>query len=91
MAEGPTWRVGFDAGGRWGTERMEFNGLQHRTEVIEGAFVAVHTDLEVPCGGWVFLAGARIEWDHTWMHQILQGLPENLQDLNCLVTLGLRY
>jgi hypothetical protein len=91
MGDGPTCRVGFDAGGRWGTEKMEFNGLQHRTEVIEGAFVAVHADVEVPCGGWVFVGGTRLEWDHTWMHQILQGLPENLQDLNLLVTLGIRY
>ena len=91
MAEGPTWRVGFDAGGRWGTERMEFNGLQHRTEVIEGAFVAVHTDLEVPCGGWIFVVGGRIEWDNTWMHTLLQDTPENLQNLNFLATVGVRY
>jgi hypothetical protein len=39
----------------------------------------------------VFVVGARIEYNYTWMHQILQGLPENLQELNGLVTLGVRY
>jgi hypothetical protein len=91
MGSGPNWRVGIDGGGRWGTEKMEFHEIKHRTEVIEGAFAAIHTDLEVPCGGWVFVVGARVEYDYTWMHQILQGIPENLQEFNGLVTLGLRY
>jgi hypothetical protein len=91
MADGPTWRVGIEGGGRWGSEKMEFQEIQHRTEVIEGLYAAISTDLEVPCGGWVFVVGARIEYDHTWMHQILQGAPENLQEINGLVTLGLRY
>jgi hypothetical protein len=91
MALGCNWRVGFDAGGRWGTEKMEFHEIKHRTEVIEGAFVAVHSDVEIPWGGWVFLVGGRVEWDNTWMHQILQGAPENLQNVNFLMTLGVRY
>jgi hypothetical protein len=91
MGDGPTWRVGFDVGGRWGTEKMEFHEITHRTEVIEAAFAAISTDLEVPCGGWVFVVGARVEYDHTWMHQILQGAPENLQEFNGLVTMGIRY
>jgi hypothetical protein len=91
MGDGPTWRIGIDGGGRWGTEMLQFHEIRHRTEVIEGAFASIHTDLEVPWGGWVFVAGARIEYDYTWMHQILQGLPENLQELNGLITLGVRY
>jgi hypothetical protein len=91
MGDGPTVRVGFDGGGRWGTERMDFHEIRHRTEVIEGAFAAIHADFECPWGGWVFVAGVRIEYDYTWMHQILQGLPEDLQEFNGLVTLGVRY
>jgi hypothetical protein len=91
MPGGPNWRVGIDVGGRYGTEKMNFHEFQHRTEVIEGAWAALHTDLEYPCGGVVVLVGGRVEWDNTWMHQILQDIPENLQNLNVLMTLGLRY
>ncbi len=91
MAPGCNWRVGFDAGGRWGTEKLRLHEIKHRTEVIEAAYVALHSDLEIPWGGWVFIVGERIEWDHTWMHQILQDHPENLQNINILMTLGVRY
>jgi hypothetical protein len=91
MGGGCNWRVGFDAGGRWGTEKMEFHEIQHRTEVIEAVFASVHSDLEIPCGGWVFIVGGRVEWDLTWMHTILQDIPENLQNINVLMTLGVRY
>jgi len=92
MQEGPTWRVGIDGGGRWGSEKMQFHELKHRTEVIEGLFASVHTDLEIPCGGWIFVVGGRIEWDYTWMHTILQDFPgQDLQNINVLMTLGVRY
>jgi hypothetical protein len=91
MQDGPNWRVGFDVGGRWGSESLQLHEIKHRTEVIEAVFASVHTDLEIPYGGWVFLIGGRVEWDNTWMHTILQGLPENLQNINLLMTLGVRY
>ncbi len=91
MGDGPTFRVGVDAGGRYGTEKMEFHEIKHRTEVIEGAYAAIHGDVEYPCGGWVFVAGVRVEFDYTWMHQILQGAPECIPELNGLVNVGLRY
>jgi hypothetical protein len=91
MPDGWNWRAGFDLGGRWGTEKLDLHEIKHRTEVIEALFLSVHTDLEIPCGGWVFIVGGRIEWDNTWMHQILQDLPENLQNINVLMTLGVRY
>jgi hypothetical protein len=91
MNDGPNWRIGIDGGGRWGTQKMEFHEIRHRTEVIEGAFFAIHSDLEVPCGGWLFVVGGRIEYSYTWMHSILQGAPENLQEFIGLVNLGVRY
>jgi hypothetical protein len=90
-AAGANWRVGFDAGGRYGTAKLELHEIKHRTEVIEGAFVAIHSDVEIPCGGWIAVIGGRLEWDHTWMHTLLQDTPENLQNLNLLMTLGIRY
>ncbi len=84
------WRVGVDLGGRWGSEKLELHEITHRTEVIEGLFAALHTDLEIPCGGWIFVIGARVEWGNTWMHTILQGAPEDLQNIDALVNLGVR-
>jgi hypothetical protein len=91
MNGGWNWRAGFDAGGRWGSAKLELHEIKHRTEVIEGAFVAVHSDLEIPCGGWIVVVGGRIEWDITWEHTLLQDTPEDLQNLNILMTLGVRY
>jgi hypothetical protein len=91
MSDEPNWRVGFDAGVRYGSAKLELHEIKHRTEVIEGAFLSVHTDLEVPCGGWVFVVGGRLEWGNTWMHTLLQDTPENVQDVNLLMTLGVRY
>jgi hypothetical protein len=85
------WRVGFDAGARWGSAKLELHEIRHRTEVVEGAFIALHSDLEVPYGGWLFVLGGRIEWDNTWMHTLLQDTPENLQSINLLMTAGVRY
>src|SRR5262249_14666197 len=42
------WRIGFDGGGRYGSARVELNELRHRTDQIWGAFLAAHTDIEVP-------------------------------------------
>ena len=91
MGDGPNWRVGVDAGGRWGSAKLELHEIKHRTEVVEGAFLSLHSDLEVPCGGWIFVVGGRLEWDNTWMHTLLQDTPENLQNVNLLMTLGVRY
>ena len=91
IGDGTNWRAGVDLGGRYGTERLELHEIRHRTEVIEGLFAALHTDLEIPCGGWLFVVGARVEWGNTWMHQILQDLPENLQNIDVLVNFGVRY
>ena len=71
---------------------MQFYEIKHRTEAIEGVFASLHTDLEIPCGGWIFVVGGRIEWDYTWMHTILQDTPgQCLENLNFLMTLGVRY
>jgi hypothetical protein len=42
MNDGPNWRIGIDGGGRWGTEKMEFHEIKHRTEVVPRAPAGVH-------------------------------------------------
>jgi hypothetical protein len=83
------WRVGVDAGGRYGSASMRFNEIRHRTDVIGSAFAAAHSDLEIPCGPCVLQTGVRLEYAYTWS-DILQRTSD-VQELNLLFTLGLRY
>lgn len=88
-APGPKWRVGLDAGGRYGTADMTFNEIRHRTDVIAGMYGALHTDFEVPCGCCFLSWGARCEWAYTW-GDILQA-KSDIQEINVLATFAVRY
>jgi hypothetical protein len=89
---GLKWRAGFDLGGRLGTGRADFNDspFPHRTDVLYGAFVALHTDVECPCGCCTFYYGVRAEWDYTWS-DILAETNSEMQDVNLLLTAGVRF
>jgi hypothetical protein len=90
--DGCMWRIGVDGGGRYGSERLNVvNGARsaHTTDVINGAYVAARSDLEMPCGNVMFQAGLRLEWAYTFT-DILQR-PSDVQDLTLLVTVGVRY
>jgi hypothetical protein len=88
-APGSHWRIGTDFGARYGSERADFNEIRHRTHVIENGYVAFHTDLEKVCGHCIWYTGLRFEWDYT-ASSILQR-QSDFQDLNALLTLGVRY
>lgn len=84
------WRVGFDGGGRYGSEMADFNEIRHRTDTIAGVWAAVHTDLEIPCGCCTYYVGVRAEWDYTWS-DILQGSDADVQGINLLFNFGVRF
>jgi hypothetical protein len=90
-AEGPSWRVGVDGGGRYGSAKLEMHEIQHRTDTIAGAFVSIHSDVECPYGCITLLAGFRFEWDYTWMDILQVQNNSDLQDLNFLITAGIRF
>ncbi|HVS36773.1 MAG TPA: hypothetical protein VMS17_14525 [Gemmataceae bacterium] len=86
------WRVGVDVGGRYGTEKLETTNWPHFTDVNAGVFLAVHTDLEIPCGCCIFLAGLRSEYGYTWADVLQrQNDTSDVQDINLLVNLGVRF
>jgi hypothetical protein len=91
LSEGRRCRVGLDGGFRWGTAKVEFHEIRHRTDVITGTFVSVHADVEIPLSCCTFLAGLRAEWDYTWLDDLLQFNDESLQDINLLFTAGIRF
>jgi hypothetical protein len=88
---GLLWRVGFDAGGRWGSAKVDLNEIRHLTHAVGGIFVAVHSDVEVPCGCCIFQAGIRGEYDDTWSDVLQRQNDANLQTLNVMITLGVRF
>jgi hypothetical protein len=85
------WRVGFDVGGRYGTENLEVTQFNHFTDTIAGVFGSIHSDLEVPCGCCIFQAGIRAEYGYTWGDILQNSTNSDVQDINLLVTAGIRF
>ncbi|HEV3260987.1 MAG TPA: hypothetical protein VG013_29315 [Gemmataceae bacterium] len=89
------WRAGLDVGGRYGTIRLDVfdttpaQGFSRLGDIGHGAYVALHTDLEMPCGCCKFEAGFRAEYDHTWMDILPRS--SNVDDFNLLMTAGVRF
>jgi hypothetical protein len=89
---GPKFRVGIDGGGSYGTERAEFHEIPHRTDVIAGLYAGVHADFECPLYGcFVFQAGIQIRYSYTWSDIMQIQNDSDVQDLNVLISVGLRF
>jgi hypothetical protein len=88
-APGNRWRIGWDGGGRYGSMKMDLNETKHRVRVFENGYAAAHSDYEYACGNCIYYAGFRAEWDYT-ATTILQR-QSDFQDLNWLITLGVRW
>jgi hypothetical protein len=84
------WRVGVDLGGQLGTGKLKVNELQHRTGALYGTTLAVHSDIEYPCGKAVFIGGIRGEWKYSFTEKFLQR-EADMQSLNFLITSGIRF
>jgi hypothetical protein len=85
------WRVGADIGGRYGTSKLEFNEISHRTDVLGGIFLAAHTDFEYPCRCGTILAGMRTEWGYSWTDTLQRQNPGDFQSFALLFNLGVRF
>lgn len=84
-----SWRAGWDIGGRYGSSKADFHEIRHRTDVIGGAFLALHTDYEIPCDCCIFFAGLRLEWGYTWGDVLQQ--TSDVHDIGLLLNLGVRF
>ena len=85
------WRVGADLGGRIGSAKVDFNEIEHRTDNLWGAYVAVHSDWEMPCGSFVWFAGLRVEYGYTWTSILQSQNNSDVGDLAVLINLGVRF
>lgn len=86
------WRIGLDGGGRWGTEKLDLREIKHQTDTIGGVYAALHTDVDIPCGGCcVFQVGFRAEWEYTWSDVLQLQNKSDLIGLNYVFNVGVRY
>jgi hypothetical protein len=86
------WRIGLAAGGRLGSEKLELNEVTHRHDVIGGMFAVLSSDIDIPCGCCcTFFAGIRAEWGYNWSDILQHQNDSDLQDVNILFTLGVRF
>jgi hypothetical protein len=85
------WRAGFDWGMDYGSEKLGLNELRHRTHVFGGTCLAMHTDVEFPCGACIYQAGFRVEWDYTFSEILQDQNNGNVFDVNLILTLGVRF
>jgi hypothetical protein len=85
------WRCGVDGGGRYGCESMGFNEIRHRTDTIGALYAAIHSDIEMPCNCAMLFVGLRLEYAYTWADILQSTTNADVQDLNLLFNVGLRY
>ncbi|MBX9680465.1 MAG: hypothetical protein K2X38_17030 [Gemmataceae bacterium] len=89
LTVGDNFRVGVDIGGRWGSSSARFNEIRHRTDTIDGLYIGGDAKWETPTRFGMFSVGVRTEWTYTWT-EILQA-PSDMQEINLLLSLGVRY
>jgi hypothetical protein len=87
--EGIAWRWGAQVGGRYGSERANFNEFGHTVDVVGTAFLSAHSDIEFPCGRFYVNFGMRLEWSYTWS-DVLQQTSDS-QDISLFLTAGIRW
>lgn len=83
------WRIGIEGGGRYGSASAQFFEIRARNDRIGGAFVGLHTDVDIPCGCCLFHGGVRGEYSYTWS-DILQR-PSDVGEVLLLFEVGVRY
>ncbi len=96
QAPDTNWRFGTDVGGRYGTASIGFEpqddpgGYRRRHGIYHGLYVGTQLNWERNMGGWILLAGVRAEYGYTWMN-LIPPLNGDIQDVNILLTLGVRF
>jgi hypothetical protein len=87
----PRFRIGADVAGRYGSSKLVLVEIKHKTDVTAGIFGSVHADLEIPISCCLFQIGLRAEYG-VYFNDILQSQNDtNMQTINLLVHLGLRF
>ncbi len=81
---GCNWRVGADAGGRYGSALVQFNEINHHTGRIGGMYAAIHSDVEYPWRCGILQAGIRYEYNYLWDSLLQSQNYSDYQSMNLL-------
>lgn len=85
------FRFLIDGGGRYGSTSAQFYEIRQRTDTITGAYVGLEGNVEIPWGCCTFIGGVRGEYAYTW-NDVLQAQNEaDIQDINIIFSLGVKY
>lgn len=85
------WRWIVDGGGRYGTASAQFYEIRHRSDVIQGAYFGVESNLEIPWGCCTFVYGFRTEYNYSWIDVLQTQNFADLQFINLMFTAGVRF
>jgi hypothetical protein len=89
--QGCSWRIGFDVGGRWATEKVDFNEIRHLTGTAGGLSLAAYSDVEIPFQCVILFAGMRTQYDYIWTDILQRQNSSDLQTFDLLFTVGVRF
>jgi hypothetical protein len=87
----PSWKWGINAGGRYGTNKLDVLQIRHLTDRIGALFAALHTEMELPWGPAIFSIGFWGEYSYTWSDVLQRQNNADLMELNLLFTVGARF
>lgn len=89
--DGPRWRIGADLAGRYSSSKVVLFEIRHKTDTVGGLFGSLHTDLEIPTGCCMFQIGFRAEYGIMFSDILQSQNDTNMQQINLLIHLGLRF
>jgi len=87
----PTWKWGINAGGRYGTNKLDVINFHHLTSRLGALFGAVHTEMEVPYGPAILSFGLWGEYSYTWCDILQRFNNADVMEINLMLTAGVRF
>lgn len=86
---------GLDVGGRWGTGHVDYQPISDATgyrrthDVFGQMYIGGNCNINIPCGGWTLVAGARAEVGYTFSD--ISPTGGSFWEVNLLGSIGVRY
>ncbi|MHB1425019.1 MAG: hypothetical protein ACYC3I_17740 [Gemmataceae bacterium] len=88
---GCNWRVGCDTGGRWGSAMVQFNQINHHTDVVGGMYGALYSDISYPFRCAMPFLGVRLEYNYIWSSILQDQNNGNFSSINLLLQMGVHF
>jgi hypothetical protein len=89
------WRIGGDAGGLLGSERLDLrdpatiSGFRRRNDVMSGFLAEIYTDVMFPFKSCTLYTGLRAQWMYTFSDIV--PMNSDISAVNLLLSAGVRF